>query len=66
MNGEVEDNELIDGFLKYLTADENQVIDVAFKSDSNEVFSSEEFLDILEQFKCRSPVNRKNIRGVVL
>ena len=66
MNGEVEDNELIDGFLKYLTADENQVIDVAFKSDSNEVFSSEEFLDILEQFKCRSLVNRKNIRGVVL
>ena len=63
--GEVEENELIDGFLKYLTADECQIIDVALKSDSNKVFSSKEFLDILEQFNCHSLVNRKNIREVV-
>ena len=63
--GEAEENELIDRFLKYLTADERQIIDVVLKSDSNEVFSSEEFLDILEQFKCCSLVNRKNIREVV-
>ena len=65
MYGEVEENELIDGFLKYLTADESQIIDIALKSDSNEVFSSEEFLDILEPFKCRSLVNSKNISETV-
>ena len=65
MYGEVEENELIDGFLKYLTADERQIIDIVLKSDSNEVFLSEEFLDILEQFNCRSIVNRKNISEVV-
>ena len=37
--GEVEENELIDRFLKYLTADEYQIIEVVLKSDSNEVFS---------------------------
>ena len=57
--GEVEENELIDGFSKYLSVDERQIIDVALKSDCNEVFSSEEFLDILEQFKHRSLVDRK-------
>ena len=50
--GKVEENELIDGFLKYLTADKHQIIDMALKSDSNEVFLSEVFLDILEQFNC--------------
>ena len=37
--GEVEENELIDRFLKYLTADEYQIIEVVLKSDPNEVFS---------------------------
>ena len=63
--GEVEENELIDGFLKYLTVDERQITDVALESDSNEVFSSEEFVDILEQFKCGSLINKKNISEVV-
>ena len=40
---------------------QTQITDVALKSDSNEVFSSEEFVDILEQFKCRSLINRKSI-----
>ena len=62
MYSEVEETELIDGSLKYLTPDERQIIDVALNSDSNEVFSSEEFLD---QFKCRSLVNRKIISEVV-
>ena len=65
MHGEVEENELIDGFLKYLIASERQIIDVALKSDSNVVFSPEELLDILEEFKCRLLVNRTNISEVV-
>ena len=63
--GEVEENELIDGFLKYLTVDERQITDVVLESDSNEVFSAEDFVDILEQFKCRSLIDRKNISEVV-
>lgn len=37
--GEVEENELIDGLSKYLPVDERQIIDVALKSDCNEVFT---------------------------
>ena len=35
------------------------------KSDASEVFSTEQFLIILEKFKCRSLVNRKSIRKVI-
>ena len=63
--GEVEENELIDEFLKNLTAEEPEIIDVVLKSDSSEVFSSQRLLDILEQFNCHLLVNRNNINKVV-
>ena len=56
---------MIDGFLKYSTADKRQIIVKVLKSDYNEVFLSEEFLDILKQFNCRSLVNRKSISEAV-
>ena len=56
---------MIDGFLKYLTADKRQIIVKVLKSDYNEVFLSEEFLDILKQFNCRSLVNMKSISEAV-
>ena len=63
--GEVEKNERIDEFLNHLTAEEPQIIDVVLKSDSSKVFSSERFLDILEQFNCHSLVNRSNVNKII-
>ena len=58
--GEVDEEELIKGFLKYLSSDERSVIEEALKCESEDVYFSGEFIEIMEQFKCRSLVS-KNI-----
>ena len=56
--GEVDEEELITGFLKYLSSDERSVIEGALKCESEDVYFSDEFIEIMEQFKCRSLVSK--------
>jgi len=60
-----DENELIDSFLKYLSVDERNVIKEALKPDATDVFQSDEFQEIMEQFKCRTLVKPENINVVI-
>ena len=46
--GEVDEEELIKGFLKYLSSDERSVIEEALKCESEDVYFSNEFIEIME------------------
>ena len=46
--GEVDEEELIKGFLKDLSSDESSVIEEALKCESEDVYFSDEFSDIVE------------------
>ena len=63
--GEVDEEELIKGFLKYLSSDERSVIEEALKCESEDVYFSDEFIEIMEQFKCRSLVSKNNVKEVI-
>ena len=65
--GEVPSDELIASFLNYIAADERIVIDKVMSSDATEdAFSSDELLELLDQFKRRSKINKDNAREVVI
>ena len=64
--GEVDEKELIKGFLKYLSLDERSVIEEALKCESEDVYFSDEFIEIMEQFKCRSLVSKYNVKEVIV
>ena len=46
--GEVDEEELIKGFLKDLSSDESSVIEEVLKWESEDVYFSDEFSDIME------------------
>ena len=52
--GEVDEEESIKGFLEYLSSDKRSVIKEVLKCESEDVCFSDEFIEIMEQFKCRS------------
>ena len=64
--GEVDEEELIKGFLKYLSSDERSVIEEALKCDLEDVYFSDEFIEIMEQFKCRSLFSKNNVKEVIV
>ena len=64
--GEVDEEELIKGFLKYLSSDERSVIEEALKCESEDVYFSDEFIEIMEQFECRSLVSKNNVKEVIV
>ena len=63
--GEVPSDELIASFLNYIAADERIVIDKVMSSDATEDDFSSDELFLLDQFKCRSKINKDNAREVV-
>ena len=65
MFGEVPSDELIASFLNYIAADERIVIDKVMSSDATEDDFSSDELFLLDQFKCRSKINKDNAREVV-
>ena len=64
--GEVDEEELIKGFLKYLSSDERSVIEEALKCESEDVYFSDEFIEIMEQFKCRFLVSKNKVKEVIV
>ena len=52
--------------MKYLSSDERSVIEEAFKCESGNVYFSDEFIEIMEQFKCGSLVNKNNVKEVIV
>ena len=61
----MDDNQLIDGFLMYLAQDECNIVTQALKSDLGDILSSDEFSEIMEQFKRRTLVTSENVRAVI-
>ena len=64
--GEVDEEELIKGFLKYLSSDERSVIEETLKCESEDVYFSDGFIEIMEQFKCHSLVSKNNVKEVIV
>ena len=60
--GEVDEEELIKGSLKYLSSDERSVIEETLKCESEDVYFSDGFIEIMEQFKCHSLVSKNNVK----
>ena len=50
------------GFLKYLSSDERSVIEEALKCKSGDVYFSDEFIEIMQQFKRRSVTSKSNVK----
>lgn len=64
--GKVDEQTMLESFLSYLSPVEKEIIENAMASDANEkTFSSNELLELLEQFKCRSRVVKSNISSIV-
>ena len=42
------------------------MIEEALKCESEDVYFSDEFIEIMEQFKCRSLVNKNNVKEVIV
>ena len=58
------EKDLLNSFKNYLSPDERKLIDDVLEND--DVLDSEEFSDLLEQFKCRTLVKRENCQNVLL
>ncbi|XP_057297111.1 uncharacterized protein LOC130626009 [Hydractinia symbiolongicarpus] len=65
--GEVPEELLISSFLKYLSSDESQMMTKAIgKNEGENVIHSDEFAEILEQFKCKTVVTESNVKSVII
>ena len=58
------EKDLLNSFKNYLSPDERKLIDNVLEND--DVLDSDEFSDLLEQFKCRTLVKRENCQNVLL
>ena len=57
--GEVDEEILVDSFLNYICEDERETVQNVLALDTKEsIFESEDFLDVLDQFKFRSKVTK--------
>ena len=64
--GEVDEEILVDSFLNCICEDERETVQNVLAIDANEsIFESEDFLDILDWFKCRSKVTKFNARNII-
>ena len=65
--GEVDEEMLVDSFLNYICEDERKTVQNVLAIDEKEsIFESEDFLDILDRFKCRSKVTMFNARNIII
>ena len=65
--GEVDEEILVDSFLNYICEDERETVQNVLAIDAKEsIFESEDFLDILDRFKCRSKVRKFNARNIII
>ena len=68
--GEVSDDEIIEGFLSYVSRDERETLQNALNASKDiesdqSVFQSEEIFEILEEFKCRKLITHSNARELI-
>lgn len=68
--GEVGDDEIIDGFLNYVSMDERkllkQVMEIAAMGDQdNDIFKSDDIFELLEDYKCRRLLTARNAREII-
>ena len=64
--GEVDEEILVDSFLNCICEDERETVQNVLAIDANEsIFESEDFLDILDWFKCKSKVTKFNARNII-
>ena len=64
--GDVADDVLLSSFFKYLSQDESSVVSKALNGNDDNIIETEEFSDLLEQFKCRTLVNETNVKTVII
>ena len=65
--GEVDEEILVDSFLKYVCEDERETLQNVLATDAKEsIFESEDFLDILDWLKRRSKVTKFNARNITI
>ena len=64
--GDVDEKILVDSFLNYIYKDEREAVQNVLAIDTKEsIFESEDVLDILERFKCRSKVTKFSARNII-
>ena len=64
---DVSEVQFIDSFKKFLSADEAEIVQKALDAEceTDPVFACDEFMDFLDQFKCRSHVTISNVKNIV-
>ena len=64
--GSVEKPAMLSSFSLYLSFDERELVKNVLQPNIEEEFlSSEEFLDFLDRFKCRSKVTKENVEEII-
>ena len=65
--GDVSNTELLSSFLNYVSRDERMLIEKLLSDEANnDDFLGDEFLDFLDQFKCRTKVSKENVHEVIV
>lgn len=65
--GDVSNEDLLASFLNYISHDERLLVEkVLSKEATDDDFLSDEFLDLLEQFKSRSKVTKHNVQDIIV
>ena len=65
--GEVDQEILVDSFLNYICEDEQEIMQNVLAIGAKEsIFESEDFLDVLDWYKCRSKVTKFNARNIII
>lgn len=65
--GEGTEKQLLDGFIMYLSNDERSVITDALNSDDpSEIITSDDFMEIMEEYKCRCLVTPTNLKETII
>ena len=64
---DVECDDLIFSFRQYVSSDERQVLQQTLSTTENEhdVFPSDELLELLDTFKCRTKVSSENVKDII-
>ena len=66
-DGDVSNTELLSSFLNYVSRDERILIEKLLSDEANNDDSlGDEFLDFLDQFKCRAKVSKENVHEVIV
>lgn len=64
--GETSSEVLIESFKNYVSADERQLLLTALEGNEEAIYSSDDMLDFLDVFKCRSALTKNNAKEIVM